>query len=269
MELSSSPASLFSSGGVRDRWRHLSVYGFTAATSLALLAVGLDVPVSAQPCDLPVPGEPRIQSLVLSGGTCTVDGEPCGSWVPDGAFVRDTSPLTLHTVADATGKCVLGSMYYLPPPPYCVWSSIEHLRTVNHVNISVDPPTLLTTIHWVWALKPDGGTEYRQHLDTQDPGTTTGPIGVIPSADLGAWKFRSQSIINTTNCNLLPGISDLLEQTVNVTVCKPAWWNDQPQGFTHAVTPHVPARSIDIYVDPTLWGRLGQPARNAANDWTV
>jgi hypothetical protein len=144
-------------------------------------------------------------------------------------------------------------------------SSIEQLRTVNHVNIVVDPPTFLTTTHWVWALKPDGFTEFRQHLNTEDAGTTTGPINVLASIDVGAWLFRFQSMINTTNCNLLPNVSELHEHKVYVTNCRPEWWNIGVA--PNQKTPHVPSRSVRIYLNPYLWDSLATAATDAATSW--
>lgn len=156
-------------------------------------------------------------------------------------------------------------MYYLPPPPYCVLSSIEQLRTVNHVNVQVDPPTLLTTTHWVWALKPDGRTEFRQHVDTQDPGTTTGPIRVIPLNDLGAWMFRFQSVINTTNCNLQPGMSELLEHTVNALKCEPIFLDDN--GNVPHISPPPAPDKVQVFLDPVSMSAASAALAAAVNAW--
>lgn len=200
-----------------DRWRHARVAG--AFLSMCLVAG----PVRAQCPNVPADGNRTdIEGFLLADGWCTENGEASDNWLPNGGYMRIDTALAAHSWAETSGKCYWGRFVW--PPGYCdVWPNPE-LRTVNHINIVVDPPTVSPTTHSVWAFKPGTTqTEYRQHVDTREPGTTSGPIVQEGFPTVGKWDFRFASVINTTNCSIQPSQSEIKEKSVYAVECLPVF----------------------------------------------
>lgn len=92
-----------------------------------------------------------IEGFLRAGGSCTENGTVADNWLPNGGYVRVDTSLAAHAWAETSGKCYWGRFVW--PPGICdVWPSPE-LRTINHLNIAIEPPAGSGGTHWVWPVK--------------------------------------------------------------------------------------------------------------------
>ena len=200
-----------------DRWRYTLLAG--VFVWICLLAG----PVRAQCPNIPADGNRTdIEGFLRAGGTCTENGAVADNWLPSGGYVRVDTSLAAHAWAETSGKCFWGRFVW--PPGVCdVWQPPE-LRTVNHLNILIEPPSGTGTTHWVWPVKT-GTTqiEYRQHVDTREPATTSPLISSSGFAQIGKWTYKFASVVNMTNCSIQPGQSEIKQKSVYAVECLPVF----------------------------------------------
>jgi hypothetical protein len=153
--------------------------------------------------------------------------------VPDGGYVKVGSPIRIDTAAHVTGRCdYYGWVYW---GWYCAYWQTQQ-RTVAFVDISLEPPSLLTS-HW---------REYApynsQSLDTR-PGSGYG----VTLAEAGSYRATFQSTVYPTNCGGSTQ-SPQSETGINAVACTPKWNVDGSGNLNHFPTD---VAEIDIAYQPT------------------
>lgn len=174
-----------------------------------------------------------------------------------GGWVKQGSLFDVHTSAMTTGRCVLRATTGWPPICQVIG---EQLRTINKVKITDAPPGLLPTVWSRFSLNEQGGTVFRQTLDTMIPGTTSGPLHKT-AFYVGQWTFAFQSVVNTTSCNILPASSEIKNRGVFVTKCRPYWM------LYNSKMLRAPAGTVYLYLAPHLSAGWGAPLQQAVEDW--
>ena len=136
-----------------------------------------------------------------------ITNEATGEKLADGASVPTGTRLRIDSVAEAYGTC------------YCPETGVTRLRTVNHTNVSADIwadgiPAGHYTLGYVFGRYPrsGGGTAFWQVLDTTAP-NSTGPVYYTPPRQ-GTYALNIQAVINTTSCNIQPGVTEMKRFTI-------------------------------------------------------
>jgi hypothetical protein len=248
---------MFRSDIARRSCSRSNIAGLAVALAVILFAPSDDHALGGCP-DLPIDGNlTLIGGFLHAEGTCTQDGAPTTNWLTDGGYIRSDTPLTAHTTADTSGKCLWGVWTY--PPGACAFTDYNDVRSVNHVNIQEEPPGLIPSIFWVFPAD-----RRSQHLNTQVPGTTTGPLVRSSfSTPGGTWTYKFASIVNKTLCNIEPGESEVTQRQVEVVGCLPNFaYNDRPE--VNGVE-HIPLDAKITFSVPD--GPLANAVSNAMSNW--
>lgn len=174
-----------------------------------------------------------------------------------GGWLKKTATFDVHTRAMTAGKCTL--RFNSGWPPSCTAEG-EQLRTVNKVKVTVAPPGLIPTTFSRFSLNEQGGTVFRQLLDTSVPGTTSGPLHRTANY-VGRYVYDFQSVVNMTSCDIAPPNSEIKTRHLNVAECRTRF------GYFNGKVIHLPAQSVSVYLPPSLAGDWAQPLQDAVDSW--
>ena len=166
--------------------------------------------------------------------------------LPGGSVVKWVTYVAMDGHAISSGTCDIrlldgtGACFSAPPGP--------EMRYTSHISMEYEPPGGWPGTMANYAVKPNGQLDQRYDVDTRQAGTTLyGTIRQILITP-GAHKFRWQSVIHKTACNIEPGVSQLKSADVSVASCKPVWNLVAGVGGGPPRVPHLPLGPIQVFV---------------------
>jgi hypothetical protein len=202
---------------------------------------------------------PTVIPIVHHLGVCRVDNVPVSSLFSDGAFVLPTpNPVIAHGgQASLTGSCNTRGCAGPSGPCQTLFSTPRNIQSI-----------------WLSCYKPDGTTcgnvpmsfigqpPNGQTMDSQIPGTTTGPIAQIINME-GLWRFRDWVVSSSTPCNIQPLTHPEVILNVNAMYCKPEWFTGGGINY------HAPPTGDIVIRVPSIMKNAFGPAEQAAASWST